>query len=321
MLGIAIIVLLLIHYDPRQVLAPLLGSKIQLLLAVIALQAAIQLLNAATPVVLLPHSASSSLSWWDETRIFLAMQPLALVAPGRLSDIGAIPLLRKYHRTGAVASAIVLDRLITLFFLLIFTPLALRFVWPANVSAPNDVLVAMSLLLVISSPYLLTRQKVRQFVNRWVLRPWPDLLSGFGEHTEYLLTTVKLRLLSNFALTGLKTLLAGMSISLLAANFGVGLDVFTAIWMSVLIQLVTSVPLAPQGLGVAEGSLVLLFEFNGLPGATALSMGIVARALFLPVIAGIYLTTSVPLLAKRLAGGTSDAGAALAALGGPEEKE
>ncbi|UCC49504.1 MAG: flippase-like domain-containing protein [Gemmatimonadota bacterium] len=299
-LGLLLILVLLLRYDPAAVLPPILQSKIHLLVAVAVIQAAIQVLNAMTPVVLLGPPEHGHLSRLTQTKIFLALQPLAQFAPGRLTDFAAVPLLMRHHRTGALASSIVLDRLITLFLLLLLTPVAVRFVWPSASPTAMNFAVIAGLLVVGSTPFLLANRKFRELVNRSLLRFAPRLLEGFGKHTESLLHTSRARLLVNFSLTALKILLAGISISLLAANVGLSLNVFTATCMSVLIQLVTAVPLAPQGLGVAEGSLVLLFTVNGLPGALALSMGLIARILFIPVIAVIYMTTTVPLIAERI---------------------
>ncbi len=298
-LGLLIIVLLILRYDPEQVFLPLLRSKIDLLMAVLALQAAVHLLNAVNPVVLLGPSESGEISRWAQTRVFLAMQPLALFAPGRITDLGAVPLLKRHHRTGALASSIVLDRLITLFFILLLTPIALRLVWPISSSTSIDVAAILGVIVVASLPFVLTNRKFRGVVNRFLLRRWPSLLEGFGAHTEFLLRTSRGRILINLTLTALKTVLTGAGISLLALNVGLSLSVLTAVWMAVLIQLVTSVPLAPLGIGVAEGTLVLLFTVNGIPGALALSMGVIARAISVPVIGAIYLTTTLPLMAER----------------------
>jgi hypothetical protein len=94
---------------------------------------------------------------------------------------------------------------------------------------------------------------------------------------------------------------------LLARNVGLSVGLLTAIWMSILIQLATSVPISLQGVGVAEGSLVLLFAANGFPEALALSVGVSARILVLPVLALIYATMTVPVLGERLKHGKGSA--------------
>jgi hypothetical protein len=292
---------LLARYELSVVVQPLRQSRIHLLVAVLGLQLAIQMINAVTPVVLLGPPTDSDMSFWARARVFLAVQPLALVAPGRLTDFGVMPLLKAHHKPGALASSIVLDRLITLFFLLLLAPLALRMAWPGSATGATNALVVVALGVVASTPFLLANPRVRAVVNRTVLRFWPSLLEGFGAHMEALLHTSWTRLVGNLCLTMVKTVLAGVSISLLAANVGLSLGLLSAIWMSILIQLATSVPIAPQGLGVAEGLLVLLFEVNEFPGALALSMGIVARTLFIPVMVAIYLGATVPLIAERVA--------------------
>ncbi len=299
-LGVAFIGLLFVRYNPRAVLLPILDSKPHILLAVTALIAGVQFLNAATPVTLLGPSQREAITPWEEVRVFLATQPLSLIAPGRLSDFGVLPLLKKHHPPGALASAIVLDRLITILFLLLLAPPALHFVWPNKSSLSLNLAILASLAMVATVPFLLLNQRVRRLVNRTLLRFSPGLLEGFGAHTHLLLHTSRTRLLANLGLTALKTLLSAAIIALLASNVGVSLGLATATWMSVLIQLATSIPISIQGIGIAEGSLVLLFSVNGLGEALALSMGVTARILFLPVYLVIYLATTVRLLSERM---------------------
>lgn len=304
-LGVGLFGFLLVRYEPERVLLPILDSRWHLLVAVMGLQLGIQFLNALTPAVLLGSSPDRPLSLWHRTRAFLALQPVALLAPGRLSDFGALLALRRHHPTGAVASAIVVDKLVTLFLILLLTPVALRTVAPGSEGLAVDIAVLGGIVLVVAAPFLLIDRRLRGLVNRYILRAWPSLLRGFGAHTEALLRASKARVAANFGLTGLKVVLAALALSLLARNFESPLGVGTAIWMSVLIQLATALPLAPQGLGIAEGSLVLLFSLNGLSETAAMSVGITGRALFLPVMALVYVAVTLPTLTHEVSGGSA----------------
>ncbi len=299
-LGIALILLLTLRYDPKAVLLPILNSRLHIILAVIALIAVVQFLNAVTPVVLVGPSERGAISQWETVRVFLATQPLSLIAPGRLSDLGVLPLLKEHHPPGVLASAIMLDRLISLFTLLLATPVALHFVWPDKSSLALNLSVIAFLTIVVSMPFVLLNSKLRQLVNRSLLRLWPGILHGFGAHTEFLVHTAKGRLLANFSLTLLKTIISAAIITLLAANVGLSVGLGTTVWMSILTQLATSIPVSVQGIGIAEGSLVLLFSANGFPGDLALSMVLTARILFLPVYGIIYIVATVPLISKRV---------------------
>lgn len=297
--GGLVIVLLVLSYDPATVFPPLLRARPGVVVAVIGLLAAIQILNAATPLVLLGPPPRTELSWWDRLRVLLALQPLTLVAPARMSDFAALPLLKRHYPTGALASSLVMDRLATLFFLLVLAPLAVRFVAPADTSVWLDLGVAAVLLAVVSAPFLLSNRSVRALANRSLLYLWPSALEGFGAHVESLLWTSKKRLGGNLALTAAKTLLSALTLSLLAQDLGVPLDLFTAVWMSVIIQLATALPISIQGLGIAEASLVVLFTINDFPGELALSITLVSRALLLVVLAGLYFGLTLRLSVRR----------------------
>ena len=230
--------------------------------------------------------------------MFLATQPLAIFAPGRLSDFGAMALLRRNYPTGAVASAVVLDKLITILVLLVLAPPALHFVWPGGAGLMVNTVLVLTLVLVAAMPFVLLDRRVRSAINRTVLRFWPGLLEGFGAHLESLLGGARRLVLANLALTLIKTALSAFVMTLLGRNVGLEIGLGTAWWVCVLTQLATSVPVSLQGIGVAEGALVVVLGANGYPEALALSMGVMARVLLVPVYGAIYLVATVPLLSR-----------------------
>ena len=301
LVGLAVILLLVVRYDPAAIFLPLLESRLELLLAVTALYGASQVLSVLKLVILLGRPARGCLSWWARTKVFLALQPVGQFAPGRVTDFSALAFLKEHYDPGVPASSIVLDRLITVFSLLLMTPFALRSVWPVLTVGLVDAIVGGSLVVIGAMPFILMQPRVRGGVNRYLLRRWPWLLKGFGAHTEFLLRASRARLMVNLGLTVLKTLLFAVVLVLLGRNVGLVIDVLAAVWMSVLIQLAASVPISAQGLGLAEGSLVLLFAANGFPKALALSISITARVLLLVVTVVIYFLFTVPLVYRRLA--------------------
>lgn len=242
------------------------------------------------------------LSAFGRTRVFLALQPLSLFAPARLSDFAALPVLRRHYLPGTPTSAIVLDRLVTLFFLLLMMPIAVSQVWAARASGALIAGIIAALLGVVALPFILSNQLVRRVANRYLLPLWPGLLEGFGRHTELLLYSSRSRLVANLLVTASKTLVSAAVIVLLTRNFGVSLGLGTAVWMSILVQLATSLPISVQGLGVAEASLVLLFSVNGLPEAVALAVVLTSRIVLLFVMALLYLMATLPLLGESLPG-------------------
>ncbi len=236
------------------------------------------------------------------TRLFLATQPLSLIAPGKISDLGAVPLLRRAHPPGAVAGSVLLDRLVTLFFLLLATPPALRVTGILPASVGTDAAVVLGLAVVVSVPVVLINARVRELANRYVLRLWPGLLRGFGAHLEAVFRRSRQRLLANFGLTILKTVLSAATIVLLATDMDLALGLGLAFWMSILVQLVSAIPISAQGLGLAEGTLVALFIANDLPGAAALAITLVSRVLLIAVLGVIYLLVTLPTAAGRMPG-------------------
>ena len=223
LLGLGVTAGLVLYYDPKEVFTPLVGSQPSLLAPAIAFQAVTQILSAMALTVLLP-APQSDISWWRQLRVFLAVQPLALIAPGRVADFGVVPLLKGHQAPGTLASTVIMDKLVTLIYFGLAAPVAVHYI--SLESANSQILIAgpLLILLVVLASVTLANRHARSWVNRHILRRWPGLFAGFGTHLEFLIWTSRLRLAVNLAITGCKVIFLGLTLMFLSKNVDVTLS-------------------------------------------------------------------------------------------------
>ena len=248
--------------------------------------------------VLLP-APQDDISRWRQLRVFLTVQPLALIAPGRVADFGVVPLLKGQQAPGTLAGTVLVDKLVTLVYLGLAAPVAVRYLSLESASSQTAIAGPLLILLVGLASAILVNSHVRSWVNRHILRRWPALLAGFGAHLEFLMWTSRLRLGMNLAITVCKVICVGLTLMFLSQNVNVALGFAEAVCLGVLLQVVTMVPISIMGLGIGEAALAALFSVMGHPESAAISVMLVARVLFCGVLAAIYFTVSVPVMEQK----------------------
>lgn len=299
--GLILLVYLVIRYDPLAIGKSFIQSDIPILLTVILLYILQCILSAVAMLVLLGSPPQGGVSVWGRLRVLLAIQPLALAIPGRLSDLGLVPLLETHYKRGKIVSAILVDKLISLLILGLLTPMVLNIATRKETLSwffGSAILVAGS----IATPIVLLNQRIRSTANHFILKRYPALLAGFGESLEGLIMESKQKLLANFVLTAAKILLNGFIIALLARNAGVVVTIPTAIAIVVSGQIATLLPISVMGIGIADGSVVLLFALNGLSEAAAITICLMGRVISVAILVVIYYWITLPVWSSRLGG-------------------
>lgn len=299
--GVALLVYLILRYDPKVILTSFLQSDI-LILATVTLMYILQpILSAIAVLVLLGSPQQGAISVWRRLRVLLAIQPLALVVPGRLSDFGLVPFLKAHYKSGTIVSVVFVDKLVSLLMLGLLAPMVLHL---ATGDETLSWLFSSVILVVgaISAPIVLLNKRIRASVNRHVLKKHPALLAGFSISLEGLLTESKQKLLANFVLTAARILLNGFIIALLARNTGVVLTIPMAIAIVVSGQIASLLPISVMGIGIADGIVVLLFALNGLSEAAAVTMCLMGRIISICILVVIYYWITLPVWNSRMSG-------------------
>lgn len=297
--GIGLLIYMVFRYDPARILQCFLNSNGYILLAAFALSVLVQFLSAVPPLLLLGTPETGVISRQRTLKAFMAVQPFSLFAPGRLGDLGVVPLLRKHYKPGALTSVVVVDKLISLFLVCALVPSALIRVTAVGRGSTWSCCATGFMALMVSAPFVLMNHRFRRAANRLILSRCPGLLAGFGEHLEFLFKESKLRLLANLLLTAVKIGCGGLVLLLLSWNAGVDLTFFQAAAMVVILQVATIIPISIMGLGIAEGTLVFLFSINGFPEAAGVSICLMGRVLTITILVVMYYRLTLPAIAEE----------------------
>lgn len=299
-LGFLILGGLVVHYGVNSILEPLRSADWKWIFIAFPPMIGNQYGSAMGPASLLGGHKVTHLLPWSIIRVFLAVQPVSVFSPGRIADLGAIPLLRNHERPGAVASSIFLDKIITAAVLLTMAPFAFDVVWPNPLPVGTLSILGLCVVGLASAPFLVLHPRLRSTLNRTVLHRWPGALAGFGDHTRRLVSSSWLNIGTNLCVTAFKLSCSAALIYALARALHIELSVLLALCITILLQIANLLPISIMGLGIAEGSMVALFALLALPEAQALTLLFVSRIMFFCVLGGIYSVHTLQLAAETI---------------------
>ena len=200
----------------------------------------------------------SSISLWIFTGYYFFAGSIGSLAPAIFGDFTLIGLAKRsqipFHKS---ISAILMDRCITLVIaLFIFTPFTLVFVLPFDL-ASIFLLTAAAFVFFVGFVWIALRFVPSLFGKYAVTkRFWESFSLFFGQHRS--------SLYKNIFISGLRAVVSGLTLilALMAANLTP--PVFPTICISNSLSVLTHIPVSLSGLGIFEGSGLILFEAIGL---------------------------------------------------------
>jgi glycosyltransferase 2 family protein len=244
----------------------------------------VERLVASWRVKLLTDRLDMRLSIWKIFEINVVSIFYSTFLPGDLAG-GAVRWYRMArpggHRAEAFA-AIVFERLIDTIALVFFG--ILFWFWnapPFGSQALDGVLLALLALLIGGTAFALSPAASTLVRRMGSLIPWRKAQDVFLEKSEKVLVSVRMfRRLSPggmillAALTALRHMLSVLMLLCFALALGLALD-FSAIgWIRSFVNILTMIPISFAGLGVREGSLVVLLQPYGVAGSLAVALSL-----------------------------------------------
>jgi len=200
----------------------------------------------------------SSINLWLFTGYFFFAGSIGSLIPAIFGDFTLVALVRRdkvhYHQS---VSALLVDRFVTLLMAgFLFTPFTLAFVLPINpltvFITTIGALAGFCILVIITARYaavIFSRTPAAQ-------RFWESLLLFFSNYRGNLLANVVIGLgrsvISGFAL----------AFAFMAADLNP--PIFPTICITSSLSVITHIPISLGGLGVYEGSGLILFEAIGM---------------------------------------------------------
>lgn len=213
----------------------------------------------------------------------------SLVVPGRLADVSLLHFLSGHATRPRILAALFLDKAITLGVVgtLAALGIGIAFGWLYGAALAGAGLAGLAVLAHL----LLGAQtgELRSWLARKLLRSYAEKLRGFRSDLVALLRAYP-AWLANVALTLGKIVLYGAVTRAGYSLFGADVPLGYLILTLAAAQLISILPLSPWGLGVFEGTNILLLERVGVPPQLVLSFFLATRPLAIAFLAGVNLT-------------------------------
>lgn len=278
--GIVLLVVLIVHYDARDVLVAVGQAKPGWLFVFCAAIIVSTLLGALNMYLLFPPQ-SRAVSFSKFLSIYWFSWALALVVPGQVADVASISLLLRRQGVDIRESVglLLIDKILSLIVILCYASIGL---WIVRESLPESTwnlhrglwallwvaLGGVFLIAVFYSVERLRRLRVTQFVS--------------GVFKSAIDTCVRYprAVLRNLIITVVKVTLNGFAFyavfQAIEANM---LSFFAIAGLAMASALVAYLPLSFNGLGTVELTGVLLFSLLGVSAPVTISAFLILRVL------------------------------------------
>jgi uncharacterized membrane protein YbhN (UPF0104 family) len=269
-IALALVAIVLSRFDLGAVGARLAATDLRLAAPAVAGLVAVHLLGAWTWRRLQDRLVGIRLAWPATVRLYYAAQAVGSLTPGNLgADVYRVVAADAGAGRARLALPIVVQRLTSIGALLVLGAVGVIALMPGRV--PIDAGTAGAVLVIVGAIAAALGAWARRG-QRIVTRPissWA-ILDGFGLGLAFHAVSLGLGL--------------GLVVAVDPAAAARPLEVLAALAVA---RLSLAVPLSPNGLGIQEGALALLFVQLGLAPDVALAASLLNRvALVITVVAG-----------------------------------
>jgi uncharacterized protein (TIRG00374 family) len=241
---------------------------------------------------LLLNSLQQRLSFSTLFRYYVTSWSLGLLTPGKLGEFSLIYFLKKEGvPAGEGAATLVIDKLITFFSLGVLATIGVFVFFGRNGGLKSATIL---LLIVIISICLISSEKIRGMIRKYILRKKIIQLNGFSKTFQLYIKKRKNILFVNFIITTIKWIISAIATYLIFLSFNFKILHF---WFLVLIDAVVTIfaliPITINGLGIKESGAVLLFEHIGITGTITANVYILGTILTYFIAALLFFTFKV----------------------------
>ena len=201
---------------------------------------------------------------------FVVATAFGSFTPAALGDFSIAAYLRRENvPVHQGLSAMLVDRVISVaIYVLVFTPLTLALL------VRSDQLWVLPIVFLAAAVFgllLNANPMVRDFARTRLIRAYVPAAENFARAISDLLRLYPLHLAGNVALTLVRSIVAGLVIQFALSAAHEQADFFSVLCATNFLTVVNLLPISIGGLGVYEGSGVILFEQLGMNGENVLA--------------------------------------------------
>jgi len=210
-----------------------------------------------------------------------------LFSPGRIGQFSQVYLLKNKGLTiGQGTATVIADKVLTLVVLSFFASLSVIFFLP-----PDYGVTVLGGLVVgwIGLFFFLYSETGRNLIKKFILRKYRDIFTGFKKAIDEIVAQ-KQRVFWDLVLSAVRLLVTALTTQV--AILGLGGNAFFPwiILISAATQILSFIPITPNGLGVKEGGFAVMATFIGIP------LGVATIAIFIMTILNYAFAGIVSLL-------------------------
>ncbi|MDD5254385.1 MAG: lysylphosphatidylglycerol synthase transmembrane domain-containing protein [Candidatus Nanoarchaeia archaeon] len=196
---------------------------------------------------------------------YLLSWSYGLFLPGRLGEFSIALFLKKYSvRYENSIFAMILDKLITVFVLILFS----LFVLPELFSFKIGIYLLVGFGILVLVLFIIFKE--------WVVRRY---MKYFGMFRNYIKNSSGL-IIVNFLLTIFKWIVVGIAFWFIFRGFGFSIDLVTVVLLNMAILLLSSLPITISGWGIREGAAIVLYGPCGLIKEVVLACYLIVRVFY-----------------------------------------
>lgn len=208
---------------------------------------------------------------------------LGFLTPGKLGEFSLVYFLRDIP-LGKSSAVIVLEKLITILILISFSLIGIFF-FLKTPTIPFLILI----FLLLSMIFIIFSSFARGLVKRFVLRGHSSLFKGFSDTLLAYIKNRKKFLVSNAFFAGVRWFLFTSLTLFLFSGLNQEISFFALMTIVSLSSLVSMIPISISGLGLREGTFILLCSQIGIPVITSAAVSILSLILSYSVVFVIFV--------------------------------
>lgn len=231
--------------------------------------------------VLISARAFQKIPFLKAVRYYFFSWAIGFLGPGKIGEFSIIPLLQKEGLSAGQATAsAVLNKIITLGTLLLFSAIGLLFFFGIS-HAWNGVLAGLAVLVV--SIFFFWTTKGRSWLKK-IIGKKSVWFAGFGNAIDSYFSKHRGIVVLNALVTIMQWMVLVVFTLVLFWGFGFYPDFWGVLFVASISSMASLIPITPNGIGVREVAYTFLAGLSGWPTVTTASVIAVSLAIHYAIV-------------------------------------
>lgn len=182
--------------------------------------------------------------------------------PGKIGEFSLAYFLKKKFPMGKTTAVLMVDKIVSLVIMIIFGLIGVLYFFDFSAML---IFLGISTLILILMLSIFFSTKLRRIIKKFILRKYSYLFEGFMDSCRQISKSKK-AIIINIFLTITRMIFIALCyyVAFLAIDPSFRINPFLIFFVSAVITLITFIPITIQGIGLKEGSAILLYSSVGI---------------------------------------------------------